>query len=121
MDLERGTTNRVSPEGQVVEGFADFYSMWISGDKLTTFPFAGDHGLENNTYQGLPTNPPPGGDGVRVESAVAAFLYDIVDGPNEPDGTANEAGGEEWWDTLIPAGSLTRLVRINHTRALAAE
>jgi hypothetical protein len=27
--------------------------------------------------------------------------------------------GEEWWDTLLPAGSGTRLVRINHTRALA--
>jgi hypothetical protein len=29
--------------------------------------------------------------------------------------------GEEWWDTLIPAGSKTRLVRINHTRARAPE
>lgn len=29
--------------------------------------------------------------------------------------------GEEWWDTLLPLPSGTRLVRINHTRALAAD
>jgi hypothetical protein len=28
--------------------------------------------------------------------------------------------GEEWWDTLFPAGAGTRLVRISHTRALAS-
>lgn len=27
-------------------------------------------------------------------------------------------GGEEWWDTLLPAGHQIRLVRISHTRAL---
>jgi hypothetical protein len=27
--------------------------------------------------------------------------------------------GEEWWDTLLPAGVGVRLVRISHTRALA--
>jgi hypothetical protein len=29
--------------------------------------------------------------------------------------------GEEWWDTLLPLPSGVRLVRISHTRALAAE
>jgi hypothetical protein len=28
--------------------------------------------------------------------------------------------GEEWWDTLLPAGTGIRLVRISHTRALAS-
>lgn len=28
-------------------------------------------------------------------------------------------GGEEWWDTLLPTPTGTRLVRISHTRALA--
>jgi hypothetical protein len=30
-------------------------------------------------------------------------------------------GGEEWWDTLTHTASGIRLIRISHTRALAAE
>lgn len=82
-----------------VEGFADWLGMWVGGDRLGTAPYGGDYGLENN-YDGIvPTNPPAGGDGVRVEAAVAAFLYDLVDGDSEPDSPSNTAGPAEWFDT----------------------
>jgi hypothetical protein len=103
-----------------VEGFADFYSMWLSGDRLTTQPYGGDHGLENNVDGGgNVTNPPVGGDGVRVEAAVAAFLYDLVDGVNEPDAANNSPGGEESFDTAtFPASWLADVLvhcRLNGT------
>ena len=93
-----------------VEGFADFFAMWLAGDRLTTQPFSGDNGLENNFDElGRPTNPPPPGlpqaDGMRVEAAVAAFLYDMVDGDNEPDSPSNTAGPPESFDPLTVPGT----------------
>jgi hypothetical protein len=98
-----------------VEGFADFFAMWLVGDKVNTAPYGGDYGVENNVSgypYGSPTNPPAGGDGVRVEAAVAAFLYDLVDGPDEPDGLGNTVGGEESWDgATYPAGWVADMIR----------
>ena len=90
------------------EGFADFFAMWVAGDRLSTAPYGGDYGIENNLDgypYGSPTNPPYAGDGVRVEAALGAFLYDMVDGPNEPDSPTNTAGGEESWDVVSYSGS----------------
>lgn len=82
-----------------VEGFADFLAMWVEGDRIVTLPFGGDYGLENNVDEfGRATNPPANGDGVRVEAAVAAFLYDLVDGDTEPDSPSNTAGPAESFD-----------------------
>lgn len=38
---------------------------------------------------------------MRVESAVGAFLYDLADGPNDPDSRANTADGDESFDTAV--------------------
>ncbi len=89
------------------EGVADFLAMVTLGDVLGISPYGGDYGLENNTTgfpSGVATNPPPGGDGVRVESSLAAFLYDLVDGAGEPDSPTNTPGSEESHDGFsVPA------------------
>ena len=72
-----------------VEGFADFFGVWIAGDRLTDTPFS-DWNIENQTYYS-------GKDGAKVEGAVAGFFYDLVDGTSSPDGRANETGDEDWW------------------------
>lgn len=77
-----------------VEGFADFYSGWVGGARLTTGwsgGFLTDNALEANPWRGL-------GDGARIEGSVAAFFYDLVDGTGEPDGASNTADGEESFD-----------------------
>ena len=88
------------------EGFADFLSMYIIGGTVSVSPYAGDYGLENNIYPYpfTPTNPPSGGDGVRVEAAVAAFLYDLVDSGAELDSPANTIGPAESFDQLSVPG-----------------
>jgi hypothetical protein len=85
-----------------VEGFADFLTFWTSGGRFGVSPYGADFGLENNRYlyPGTPTNPPTSGDGMRVEAAVAAFLYDLVDDGSEPDSPSNTTGGSEAWDNL---------------------
>ena len=83
-----------------MEGFANWVSMTTIGAIVSTSPFGGDHGLENNVYLGSPTNPPSGGDGVRVEAAVAAFLYDLIDTGSELDGLTNGVGTNETHDSL---------------------
>lgn len=97
-----------------VEGLADWFSMVTIGPTIDNAPYGGDYGLENNLgfYPGGgPTNPPPGGDGVRVESAVAAFLYDVIDGATELDGVNNGVGMDETFDNLtgLASGVLARI------------
>lgn len=90
----------------IVEAFADWISMTIIGQTITTSPYGGDYGLENNrdAYpSGAATNPPIGGDGVRVESAVAAFLYDLIDNGAEADSPTNTAGPAESHDSISVA------------------
>ncbi len=89
-----------------VEGFANFLSMWILGSALTTVPYGADYGLENNLYGSTPTN---SFDGVRVESAVAAFLYDLVDGTDELDSSTNTADGDDD-DLQVPASWLANVM-----------
>ncbi len=104
-DNAHGFTETENLSCAFVEGFADFASMWVGGSRLTTNPYGGDYGLEHNTTIGQSTNPPADGDGVRVEAAVAAFLYDLVDGANEPDSFANTADGDESFDAAAYAGT----------------
>lgn len=77
-----------------VEGFADFYAGWVGGPGMTTgwtSGFITDNAVEQNPWRSL-------GDGSRIEGAVAAFFYDLVDGVSEPDGPGNTADGEESFD-----------------------
>jgi len=96
-----------------VEGFADFVAMWLEGDRLVTSPFGGDYGVENNVDEiGGRTNPPPNGDGGRVEAAVAAFLYDLVDGDAELDSPSNTAGSPESFDgAVFPASWIADVIQ----------
>ncbi|MGH7926705.1 MAG: hypothetical protein ACREQV_02800, partial [Candidatus Binatia bacterium] len=81
-----------------VEGFADFLSMWIVGDRIANEPYGGDWGLENNwafSDSLWVTNPVPGTDGLLVEGSVASFLYDLVDGATEKDSYTNTTGTDD--------------------------
>jgi hypothetical protein len=78
-----------------VEGFADFFSIWVAGPDLTTGwtgGYATDNALEQNPWRTT-------GDGSRIEGAAAAFMYDLVDGASEPDGL------DESFDTATYPGS----------------
>lgn len=84
-----------------VEGFADFFSIWVAGERLTTSwspAFASDNALESNPWRSL-------GDGSRIEGAVAAFLYDLVDAPGSPDSPSNSSDGDESFDGVSFSGS----------------
>ena len=91
------------------EGFADFFGTWIAGEIVDTQPHGGDYGLENNLDAAAqPTNV---FDGVRVEGAIAAFLYDLVDGAGEPDGIGNTVGASESVDDVsFPASWLANVM-----------
>jgi hypothetical protein len=108
---EHGFTEPETLPCAFVEGFADFFSMWIAGDRLGTAPYSGDWGLENNSAFGAPTNNPFEFDGLRVEASVAAFLYDLVDGEYEPDGPNGFPGNAEAWDNVTyPASWLANVM-----------
>ncbi len=82
------------------EGFADFHAAYTAGPILTS-SFGSDYSIEHNSYypgwiynsQHQPVN--QSSDGSIIEGAVAAFFYDLVDGPNEPDGASNQADGDD--------------------------
>jgi hypothetical protein len=67
----------------LVEGFADFFGSWIAADSLVSDLYS-DWKLETQTFY-------VGKDGAQVEGAFAGFLYDLVDGPSDPD-AVNNAG-----------------------------
>lgn len=67
-----------------VEGFADFFGSWIAADSLVSDALYSDWRLETQTFYS-------GKDGAQVEGAFAGFLYDLVDGPSDPD-AINNAG-----------------------------
>jgi len=84
-----------------VEGFADFFAIWVAGQQLTTGwsgGYATDNALEQNPWRTT-------GDGSRIEGPAAAFMYDLVDGASEPDGPSNTADGDEFFDTATYPGS----------------
>jgi len=77
-----------------VEGFADFFSVWLAGDSITgpaTARFT-DYEAETRLFHGDSDGDP---DGANIEGAVAAFMYDLVDGPSDPDGASNETGTDD--------------------------
>jgi hypothetical protein len=87
-----------------VEGFADFFGVWIPSDRLTGPGGSrfSDVLAESNTYRTI-------GDGAKIEGAVAGFIYDIVDGPADPDGPNNETGVDD--DTITwPATYVSDLI-----------
>lgn len=65
-----------------VEGFADFFGTWIAADSLVSDALYSDWRLETQTFYS-------GKDGAQVEGAFAGFLYDLVDGPGDPDAMNN--------------------------------
>lgn len=64
------------------EGFADFFALFMQRSRLST-GYLSDNSLEQNFYY-------PGGDGAKVEGAVAAFMYDLIDDAADPDGIAGD-------------------------------
>jgi hypothetical protein len=89
-----------------VEGFADFFGVWIAGDSLTTESVLSDYAIETNSYRSL-------GDGSRIEGAVAAFFYDLVDGTIERDNASNTGKlSESTWDQVTyPASYLAQVMQ----------
>ncbi len=80
------------------EGFADFFSVWVSGSAITVNARYTDNAAEDNLERG-------NGNGSIVEGAVAGFLYDLVDGPSDPNGPQNQSGSDDdqvtWPPSLI--------------------
>ncbi len=101
---EHPISNATTLSCAYVEGFADFYATWLAGDVLTNTTYT-DHRFETQTdYVGK--------DGAIVEASVAGFFYDLVDGPNEPDGADNRPLENESWDTAIyPASFIANTMR----------
>jgi hypothetical protein len=60
----------------------------VPGDSLINNSNFGDYDAEVNDYRTI-------GDGARIETTVAAFWYDMVDGPSDPDGFSNETGVDD--------------------------
>lgn len=80
-----------------VEGFADFFGVWVGGDAQTTGDFS-DNGIETNRFRSL-------GDGSIIEGATAAFFYDLVDGTAERDNSTNTGKFSEPFDQVTYPGS----------------
>ena len=102
------------------EGFAHWIAMTTIGAAITSAPFGGDWGTENNLDgvgpgSAFPTNPPAGTDPIAVEGAIASFLYDLIDNDTEPDGLTGGTGPVEDLD-LLAAPATTVLARIKYCR-----
>lgn len=78
-----------------VEGFADFAGAWIAGDSLVNSSVA-DFYFEAGAFSGS------GQNGSVIEGAVAAFLYDLVDGNTDKNSFSNTAGTTD--DSVVYAG-----------------
>lgn len=85
-----------------VEGFADFFSMWVAGDSLVNSGTS-DWALEVQTWYKNADGTLK--DGAQVEGAVAGFLYDLVDGASDPDSYYNAPLETETWDAVTYPGS----------------
>jgi hypothetical protein len=85
------------------EGFADFHGAYTRRDALT-MGTGSDYSIERNLYYSS-------GDGSIIEGAVAAFLYDLVDGPNDPDGSANQSDGVDDDSVQYSGNYLANLMR----------
>jgi hypothetical protein len=100
------------------EGVAHWVAMTAIGPAVTSSPFGGDWGTEND-YDGVgpglgfPTNPPTGNDPIAVEGAIASFLYDLIDSDMEPDGLDGGVGPPEDFD-ILAAPAATILARLKH-------
>jgi hypothetical protein len=95
--------------------------MVAVGQAIDHSPYGGDYGLEINVDYypaGFPTNPPPApnNDGVMVEGAVAAFLYDLIDTGTELDGPNNEVGASEPHQDNLAASANGVLQRLRYCR-----
>lgn len=82
----------------LTEGFADFFSAWVGGSKIFQNQRYSDFRAEDNPDRMV-------GNGSIVEGAVSGFLYDLVDGPSDPNGPQNESGTDDdqvtWPGNLI--------------------
>ncbi len=93
-----------------VEGFAHFFAAWIGGERLdndeASANAASDRVLEENLYRTFKI------DGARTPGVVAAFLYDLADDADSPDGPGNTANGDEAFDAFaVPGQEIARLMR----------
>src|SRR6476661_1791210 len=101
-----------------VEGFADFFGVWVGGDSLGFNPSnpgeldRTDYYIETNPYRSI-------GDGSTIEGAVAAFFYDLVDGTAERDNANNTGKLSESFDAVTYPGSYVAQVIRNCSLTLA--
>jgi hypothetical protein len=84
------------------EGFADFAAAWVAGTALDGTSFAprlieADRWLEPNRPAGAGSDY----DGSIIEGAVAAFLFDMVDGTYTNDGVSGDDDTVEWPGSYI--------------------
>lgn len=97
------------------EGFAGFYGAFVQGDKVS-LSFASDDRIEaDSAFSGwryyLNARLERSYDGSIIERAVAAFLYDLVDGPASPNTTANTSDGVDDDPVQFPARYISELIR----------
>lgn len=77
------------------EGFADFFSWWVAGDSIAGGSFNDEDGETNNWRSQ--------GNGGKIEAAVAAFFYDLVDGTSDRNKSGNTTGADD--DSFTWSGS----------------
>jgi hypothetical protein len=86
-----------------VEGFADFFAVWVAGHVLIS-GYGSDYQFEQNPFRS-------NGDGARIEGAVAGFFYDLVDGPYDPNGVNNQSTGSDDDPDQYPGYWIAQLMR----------
>lgn len=80
-----------------VEGFADFFSVWVLQNRLP--PSNSDYSnylFEQNPYRTY-------GDGSMIEGAVAGLLLDMVDGSSDIDGISGDDDSLTWPGSYVSA------------------
>lgn len=94
------------------EGWADFFGAFVRGDLLIAGS-GSDYRFEHNYYYPGTTGLT---DGSRIEGAVAAFFYDLVDDSNSPDGPTNSSDGDDD-ATSYPASYLAQIIKTCQVRS----
>ncbi|HEU4700021.1 MAG TPA: hypothetical protein VFS40_12635 [Gemmatimonadales bacterium] len=103
------------------EGFANFHAAYVQGDILT-YGFGSDYDMEDNRdypgyyYNGY-TTLGVATDGSLIEGAVAAFLYDLVDGPSSPNSATNGPRGVDDDGVTLPGSYIATILSTCQTRS----
>jgi hypothetical protein len=85
------------------EGFADAFGAYVAGDSLVNNTVASDYSYEQDVWRTI-------GDGSRIEGAVAAFMYDLLDSSTNTNSSTNTAATEDD-ATAYPGSFLGSLIK----------